>query len=548
MSRKVILFFVLVIIIISGIFLYFRFINNGNNTTKETATKILRGILPFGSSPQSNNVNTLLNNTEIPLIIGDNPDTTKPIVRLRHYTFEPTAGSTIVLREKDVIKDRVKVRELGYYVRYVDRATGHIFETRTTEEKGVKISNTTIPKIHEATFLPSGSSLIVRFLDKNEQISTYYITLKDKILDTQPKTSTSTLTVGAKNVEEKNILKDLSGVYLSTDIKQIAISPSGSRILESFYGIDGGILSMLENSKLKTVLTHPLREWLIDFPLENKAILTTKPSGVSFGYSFVLDVNTGLLKRVLGGIIGLTVLPNPDLNTYLISEGGSDIKLYVYNDTSKTTKNVSLKTLPEKCVWGNKATKILLCAVPQSIPSALYPDDWYKGKVSFSDSIWRINLDTGETNLISNLSEEGGQAIDAVNLRLSSDGKYITFINKIDLTLWGLDLNTDDKNTLVVKAPEETKLCAAKLFLTNPVKLGARNNPEDVKLLETFLNQYENTYLSVNGVYEKEDFDAVVKWQEKYKEDILTPWGLNKGTGYVYSTSLEKIKEIVGKC
>ena len=63
-------------------------------------------------------------------------------------------------------------------------------------------------------------------------------------------------------------------------------------------------------------------------------------------------------------------------------------------------------------------------------------------------------------------------------------------------------------------------------------------------LLEKFLNTYENAGLAVNGIYEKADFYNVVAWQEKYPSEILKPWGLKRGSGYVYVTSLRKIKEI----
>lgn len=65
-----------------------------------------------------------------------------------------------------------------------------------------------------------------------------------------------------------------------------------------------------------------------------------------------------------------------------------------------------------------------------------------------------------------------------------------------------------------------------------------------MKLLEAFLNRYENANLPIDGIYSRKDFRAVIKWQEKYAQDILTPWGLKKGTGYVYTKSLAKIKEI----
>ncbi len=97
--------------------------------------------------------------------------------------------------------------------------------------------------------------------------------------------------------------------------------------------------------------------------------------------------------------------------------------------------------------------------------------------------------------------------------------------------------------TMTLNAADE-KACIADPYLKNPIKFGKQNNPGDVKLLEQFLNKYENTNLPVDGVYSREDFNAVIKWQEKYAENILKPWGLKKGTGYVFKTSLAKIKEI----
>jgi hypothetical protein len=86
--------------------------------------------------------------------------------------------------------------------------------------------------------------------------------------------------------------------------------------------------------------------------------------------------------------------------------------------------------------------------------------------------------------------------------------------------------------------------CQTPIYLVREVKYGAPNNPEDVKLLEKFLNTYENANLPVDGFYSLTDKNVVIRWQEKHYEDVLKPWGITKGTGYVYIKSLAKIKEI----
>ena len=104
---------------------------------------------------------------------------------------------------------------------------------------------------------------------------------------------------------------------------------------------------------------------------------------------------------------------------------------------------------------------------------------------------------------------------------------------------------TNATTTTISPLASTTPLCTTSIYLTAPVKYGARNNPADVKLLENFLNTYEGTNLPVTGIYSKADYDAVVKFQEKYASTILNPWGLKKGTGYVFTTTLNQIKQVV---
>lgn len=78
-------------------------------------------------------------------------------------------------------------------------------------------------------------------------------------------------------------------------------------------------------------------------------------------------------------------------------------------------------------------------------------------------------------------------------------------------------------------------------YLKEFIRLGAVNNPEEVKKLETFLNEKQGETLTVDGVYTAEDAEAVKRFQKKFASEVLGVWGLSEPTGYVYRTTLMKI-------
>jgi hypothetical protein len=85
--------------------------------------------------------------------------------------------------------------------------------------------------------------------------------------------------------------------------------------------------------------------------------------------------------------------------------------------------------------------------------------------------------------------------------------------------------------------------CASRVTFSAPIDYGVDTNTvDDVKKLETFLNTYEHEKLVVNGIYEKQDVDAVKRWQAKYKSFILDPMKLKKPTGTVYTLSQRQIE------
>ncbi len=78
----------------------------------------------------------------------------------------------------------------------------------------------------------------------------------------------------------------------------------------------------------------------------------------------------------------------------------------------------------------------------------------------------------------------------------------------------------------------------------------------EIKYLQVVLNSDSDTRIAASGVgspgRETNYFGsltkaAVIKFQEKYYDDILAPWGFQGGTGYVARTTRAKLNEILGK-
>jgi len=82
-------------------------------------------------------------------------------------------------------------------------------------------------------------------------------------------------------------------------------------------------------------------------------------------------------------------------------------------------------------------------------------------------------------------------------------------------------------------------------YLTNYFKSNKTNSEEEVKKLQTFLREYEGfSELPSTGYYGNLTYGSVKQFQEKYAAEVLAPWGLSSGTGWVLGTTLEKINQV----
>ncbi|HIP32326.1 MAG TPA: peptidoglycan-binding protein, partial [Crocinitomicaceae bacterium] len=93
------------------------------------------------------------------------------------------------------------------------------------------------------------------------------------------------------------------------------------------------------------------------------------------------------------------------------------------------------------------------------------------------------------------------------------------------------------------KIEPELKIC--KPYLTNYLRIDKNNNVSEVRKLQAFLNKNEGySNLRNTGIFGPETHRSVIEFQEKYASEVLTPWNITKGTGWVYKTTIKKINEL----
>ena len=295
------------------------------------------------------------------------------------------------------------------FVRYTDRVTGHIFEVSTLSTTQKRISNTTIPKIYEAIWLDEDSS-IIRYLDDNHNIKSFYI----------------------DSVESEEI----EGVFLQDNMKEIIKAGESIFYLLTDNTGSRGIVSDYNGDNKTQIFESPLTEWLIQRPQEGTITFTTKPAYGVGGFMYFFDTTTGVMTKILDNINGLTTLTSSDKTKVLFSETSRNIfGLNIYNIKDDVVENLAVQTFPEKCVWSENSF-VIYCGAPSSVQSGEYPDEWYQGIVSFSDIILKIDLEQEIIDII--ISPE--EPIDIIKPALSPKEDYLYFINKKDLSLWGLEL------------------------------------------------------------------------------------------------------------
>jgi hypothetical protein len=447
MTKKTALTILILIIVAAilfvGLFLFFQKQTEQKNPVIDAARNFFGGFFPTSNNNGTSNPENNPNNED-----GQNQNSVIP--KLRQISTFPVAGgvmfektsttSSLLVQEETGAEQNEKITGVVY--RFVERATGHVYETTSRDLSQKRITNTTIPKTYKVFFSNDGESLAMTYL--NDQTIE---TLLTKIIYPTTSTSTSEIVTGENfaTVKTNFVLNDSFG-FTQNKNNDYAFVKKTYNDTESLVATPS--VTNLYTGNLKTPTTNKnvfdlkTSEWKIQILKDGALALNTKSSFLAQGFLYFLNPNDGILKKQLGNTPGLSSLVSPDGKKILYSYYNSgDTKMVVYDSTKKIYSQLSLSTIAgDKCVWSEKDNSFVFCAIPNNLIRGSFPDVWYQGKYSFNDSFVKINTNDLTFSELMSANSETEINIDAIDLQISPSEDYLMFTNKNDLILWSLDI------------------------------------------------------------------------------------------------------------
>lgn len=353
-------------------------------------------LFPFGKSDTSQTT-----------FVGEDAQFDAGVVpELRKLSEEAVAGATYYRGSGGVLT-----------VRYIERDTGHVYETPVSQSTQIRLTNSTIPAVHDSTWV-TASTTLMRFLSDENGIQNFVGVIASSTADQD-------LTGG--------FLRNYSRIAVGTKGAMFGIleTPTGS-VAESFVSDGTGI---------KTIFTSAIQSWIPHAGF-GKFYVASAPSGRSFGS--VYEVKNGELERVIAPRLGFQTLFQKEGPLVAVTGGAQNaLTLAMYDLGNGGMLEIPVGTIIQKCAWAAGRTATLVCAIPRDIPQGVYPDDWLLGLVHTDDDIYEINTDTGTITRMHNLSESGSGPFDVAQAMLSDDGEYFLFVNRNDQTLWSARLSPE---------------------------------------------------------------------------------------------------------
>lgn len=295
---------------------------------------------------------------------------------------------------------------------YYKKSDGHLVSNNPAGGREETISNLTILNILEVRWSPDAKKAIVLYQDGNEVKKFITEATSSPKVAFLPTAATSPVWAG----DGKSVW------WLAKDNQTYTLVSAD---------VNG-------KNQRKRGLVTPIPELALSVASPDTVMLVPKTASFFDTPLFLFSLRTLTLNPLFTGF-GLTTLsdPNPKLQHIAYtttSRTGALDTLHILDLKSGKDTSWPLKTLVAKCIF-SADSKLLFCAVPKAPPERDLPEAWFAGKISFSDSIYKIDLGSGKAEEIFREGE-----YDITSLVVSTNAKKLFFIDKKTGFLYGLSL------------------------------------------------------------------------------------------------------------
>lgn len=327
------------------------------------------------------------------------PDLEPEKVPLRQLTTKRVAGYS-----------EIALASSSPQIYFSEAGTGHIYSLNLQNGVEAKISNITVAGAREAHIAKDGSFAAIRAGEGVsmpltivifEDGTTKSITIEDEVVD-----------------------------FTITESNQLLYS------IQSANGIVGRTYD-IESQTAKTLFTVPFRQATILWGNHSEASHYVLPKTARSLEGYLYELNDGSILRAPASGYGLSALVNESY--MLIARGDNDTyQSFVQNIGSGAPIQLGSIFFPEKCTISSQ--NIAYCGRDLAIQNGAFPDNWYRGEVSYVDKIWSIDLTTLEERQLLDTLSVAGRELDIIDPSLSNDEFSLYFKNKNDHTLWVYDI------------------------------------------------------------------------------------------------------------
>lgn len=331
-------------------------------------------------------------------------------------TFSPT--TTIIPAKIKLLSQEPVLNAIidNNTVKYYSSANGNVFRSEFDGSGTTIVSSDVLANLIKIMWSPIDKTKIIALFEETNQIKRFFYDFKSN-----------------------------QSAQLDANIRYLNWSPTENKIVYQYYNTQNGLSNISianpDGSGWKNIFETRIKDLIVEWPSANLIVLRTKASGIAQSVVYTMDTSGKNFGKMIDNTYGLTTLWSPSGDKMLYSETngyGQGLKLKLLSVADHATRQLDFITLPEKCVWSKNNIDIF-CAVPKVIADqAVLPDDYYKDFIEFSDSFYKINLNTGQKTLL--FESDTTAAFNASQLLLDDSEQYLIFVNKKDGALYSLKL------------------------------------------------------------------------------------------------------------